>query len=63
MGYYVRKFLPFFLTPLAQRRTYLLRKSNAEMFRLCGGDKGAALDPRPFEKARPKLFMSEVFVW
>jgi hypothetical protein len=29
LGYYVKKPFPFFLTPLAQRRTDLLRKLNA----------------------------------
>ncbi|MBQ2806820.1 MAG: hypothetical protein IJF08_07200, partial [Clostridia bacterium] len=40
---------------------YLLRKLKRRfrMFRLCGGDKGAALDLRAFEKARPKLSSCE----
>ena len=40
---YVKKFSPFFLAPRAQRRTYLLRKLNAEKeFRACGRDEGFA---------------------
>jgi hypothetical protein len=54
LGYYVRKPSPFFLAPRAQKEP----KTPLEKFRLCGGDKGSALDLRAFEKARSKLFMS-----
>ncbi|MBQ2807426.1 MAG: hypothetical protein IJF08_10270 [Clostridia bacterium] len=48
LGCYVRKFSPFFLAKLPQRRTYLLRKlkRRSEHFAPAGATKGAALGAR-----------------
>ncbi len=69
LGYYVRKPIPFFLTPLAQRRNicyanYLLRKLNAENVSRLRARLGALPQvPATFlKKGRSKTFMREVAV-
>jgi len=71
LGYYVRKPTPFFLTPLAQKKKYLLRKLFASQiktpsveFRACGRDQGLrALDLRKLLEKFDQNFYERLFVW